>query len=211
SEVDRLPRRPSSAARRGVEVHRRIELHNRGEVPLDDFDDDGYDTGPPDTEAAGVAPFEAFLESRFATSKPILIEAPFDLRIRSATIRGRIDAIYSPEPTHWEIVDFKSGRPTTLPAAGVQLEAYAVAAAEVPFTAQRPELIDVTFAYLGGGLTTVSERADSQWVDDARQHLSTLIDSIDGEIWDATPSTACRHCDFARFCDPGTRWLASQK
>ena len=34
SEVDRLPRRPSSAARRGVELHRRIELYSRGNRAL---------------------------------------------------------------------------------------------------------------------------------------------------------------------------------
>lgn len=207
SEVDRLPRRPSSAARRGVEIHRRIELHNRGEVPLDDFREDAYDIGPSETESAGTRPFEAFLESRFATTAPLLIEAPFDLLIGSSTIRGRIDAVYSPEPGHWEIVDFKSGKPPKLSATAVQLEAYALAAAEVPFTLQRPGTIDVTFAYLGDGLQTVSERADEEWIQNARDHVMTLLDNIADEVWDASPSPACRHCDFARFCDAGTLWL----
>jgi len=211
SEVDRLPRRPSSAARRGVEIHRRIELHNRGEVPLDDFSEDAYDIGPPETERAGIRPFEAFLESRFANTKPLLIETPFDLRIGSSTVRGRIDAIYAPDPAHWEIVDFKSGQPSKLPAVGVQLEAYALAATEVPFTATRPEIIDVTFAYLGGGLETVSERADQQWIDGARDHLTGLIKSIEDEVWEAAPSPACRHCDFSRFCEAGTRWLVDDR
>jgi hypothetical protein len=43
SEVDRLPRRPSAAARRGVDVHRRIELHSLGRLPLFDLDSDSYD------------------------------------------------------------------------------------------------------------------------------------------------------------------------
>ncbi|MDF1594721.1 MAG: ATP-dependent DNA helicase [Acidimicrobiia bacterium] len=207
SEVDRLPRRPSSAARRGVEIHRRIELHNRGEVPLDDFTEDAYDIGPSDAGSAGTRPFEAFLESRFAATAPLLIEAPFDLRVGSSTIRGRIDAVYAPEAGHWEIVDFKSGAPSKLAATAVQLEAYALAATEVPFTLQRPSTIDVTFAYLGGGLQTVSERADEEWIHNARDHVTTLLDNITDEVWDASPSSACRHCDFARFCDAGTLWL----
>jgi DNA helicase-2/ATP-dependent DNA helicase PcrA len=207
AEVDRLPRRPSSAAHRGVEVHRRIELHHRGEVPLEDFESVDYDVGPGEVEQAGKRPFDAFLESRFAQEKPILIEAPFDLRIGSSTVRGRIDAVYAPEPDHWEIVDFKSGRPSKLAATAVQLEAYAVAAQEVHFTTRLPEIIDVTFAYLGDGLATVSERADDEWIDRARGHLSSLIEAIDAEVWEAAPSSACGHCDFSRFCEAGTRWL----
>lgn len=210
SEVDRLPRRPSGAARRGVEIHRRIELHHRGEVPLDDFVEDAYDVGPPDTDRAGTKPFDAFLASRFAKSKPVLIEAPFDLKIGSSNVRGRIDAVYSPAPGHWEIVDFKSGRPSKLAATAVQLEAYALAATEVPFTVNRPDVIDVTFAYLGDGLETVSERADERWIEEAKLHLTKLIGRIEAEEWNAEPSSACRHCDFARFCEPGSRWLADR-
>jgi hypothetical protein len=89
----------------------------------------------------------------------------------------------------------------------VQLEAYAIAAVEVPFTSKRPNVIDVTFAYLGGGLATVSERADEAWIDRARHHLAELVASIDRGQWQPTASTACRHCDFARFCEAGTTWL----
>jgi hypothetical protein len=86
-----------------------------------------------------------------------------------------------------------------------------LAATEVPFTATRPEIIDVTFAYLGGGLETVTKRADEQWIDGARDHLTGLIKSIEDEVWEAAPSPACRHCDFSRFCEAGTRWLADDR
>ena len=43
SEIDRLPRRPSPAARRGVELHRRIEMHNRGTVAFEDATPGFYD------------------------------------------------------------------------------------------------------------------------------------------------------------------------
>ncbi len=206
SEIDRLPRRPSISARRGVEVHRRIELHNRGEIPLEEFDDQAYDLGPPDTERRGVQPFDTFLASRFATTRPLLVEAPFDLKIGSSSIRGRIDAIYSPTPDHWEVVDFKSGRPSTDPSTEVQLQAYAIAALEVPFTAKRPDVIDVTFAYLGDGLQTYTQRADDAWRENARQRLARLLNGIESGHWEAVPSPACGHCDFRRFCEPGRGW-----
>ncbi len=204
SEIDRLPRRPSARARRGIEVHRRIELHNRGEIPLEDFDDHAYDLDS--GERSGTRPFDTFLASRFATSRPLLIEAPFDLRIGGSTVRGRIDAIYSPAPGHWEIVDFKSGRPSKDPATVVQLEAYAVAAHEVPFATTRPDTVDVTFAYLGDGLHTVTERVNDEWRHRARERLTGLLAGIESEQWQATPSAACGHCDFRRFCEPGLAW-----
>ena len=35
SEIDRLPRRPSPGMRAGMELHRRIELYNRGSQTVD--------------------------------------------------------------------------------------------------------------------------------------------------------------------------------
>ena len=207
SEVDRLPRRPSSAARRGVEVHRLIELHNRGQIPLEDFTEEAYDVTPGDLPRPAAKPYESFLDSRYAETRPLLVETPFDLRLGASTIRGRIDAIYEIGPGHWEIVDFKSGRPTHIPATSVQLEAYAVAASEVPFTATRPSTIDVTFAYLGDGLETHTERADNEWIETSREHLLSLLSDIEEANGDPSPSGACRFCDFTRFCDAGGRWL----
>jgi hypothetical protein len=111
----------------------------------------------------------------------------------------------------WEIVDFKSGRPSKNPATRVQLEAYAVAADEVRFAPVRPDRLQVTFAYLGGGLTEVSESVDSDWLVAARVSLGHVISSIRDQAWDPDPSTACRSCDFRRFCGPGRDWLASNR
>jgi hypothetical protein len=54
--------------------------------------------------------FAKFSRSRFASMEPILIEAPFSLRVGDAMVDGRIDAVYEPEGGLWEVVDFKSGR-----------------------------------------------------------------------------------------------------
>ena len=66
--------------------------------------------------------------SRFASDRPLAVEAPFELPIGEAVVRGRIDAVYGTDD-HWEVVDFKSGRPSDDPAVDLQLDAYAVAVA----------------------------------------------------------------------------------
>ncbi len=210
--VDPLPRRPSRAARRGVEVHRRIELHSLGVVPLEEIDSDTYDLpiGEAASPAGGPDPFETYRLSRFAASRPRFVEVPFDLRIGDAArVNGRIDAVYEPEPGTWEIVDFKTGKPSRLVSTRVQLEAYAVAVDEVRFAPRKPDELRVTFAYLGGGLTELTEEVDSTWLASARNHLGELIASIQEERWAPQPSTACHTCDFLRFCAPGREWTAS--
>jgi len=210
SEVDRLPRRTSAAARRGTELHRRIELHNRGSVPLDDDLTGFYDVEPGEqAEAASAGAFASFQGSRFATIKPRFIEVPFDLHIDEARIRGRIDAIYE-NADGWEIVDYKSGRPSDDPARSVQLEAYAVAAVEVPFASERPDQLRVTFAYFGDGAAETSEAIDDAWIAGARAHLGDLVAAAAAEQYEPTPSRACHNCDFLRFCDEGRAWVQAQ-
>lgn len=211
TSVDRLPRRPSAAARRGVEVHRRIELHNLGVVPLEGVEPDTYDLSPDEESAAGRGkdPFATYRTSRFAATPARFVEVPFDLWIDEARVRGRIDAIYEPHPAVWEVVDFKSGRPSSEPAARVQLEAYAVAVDEVRFGPIRPDRLRVTFAYLGDGLTEISEEVDTVWMAAARNHLADLIGSIRREVWDPSPSRACTSCDFLHFCPAGREWISA--
>jgi DNA helicase-2/ATP-dependent DNA helicase PcrA len=212
TEIDSLPRRPSAAARRGVEVHRRIELHNLGVVPLEEADSDTYDLSPAEAIPAsqGSDPYATYRASRFATLRARFVEVPFDLLVDAdARVRGRIDAIYETQPGTWEVVDFKSGKPFDHPSLRVQLEAYGVAVDEVRFAPIRPNSLRVTFAYLGDGLTEVSEEVDSEWVGAARAHLAELIASIREENWEPSPSSVCVSCDFLRFCPAGRQWMAA--
>jgi DNA helicase-2/ATP-dependent DNA helicase PcrA len=206
SDVDPLPRRRNEAATRGSELHRRIELHQRGQVPFEDLEPDLYDVvdepvgGEPGGEPSGYLAYE---ESRFSAERARFVEAPFVVRLDNGyTIRGRIDAIYASD-AHWEVVDFKSGKPRDDPSRMVQLEAYAVAVSEVEFGAVKPESVDVTFAYLGGGLEEVSAQADAAWVDDAKAHIIELTNAIDDGEFTESPGEWCHHCDFLQFCGPG--------
>ena len=210
SEVDRLPRRPAQWLARGVEVHRQIELHNLGRLAFDDISSELYDTvgeAPGEDAPIGNA-LEAFRASRFADARPRFVETPIDLRVDEARIRGRIDAVYEPRPGHWEIVDFKSGRRRNDPAAIVQLQAYAVAAADGAVSTDAPDAMDVTFVYLGTGTAEeVTVSVTDDWLADARAALHELVDAMTSETFDPTPSAACNHCDFVRFCEAGTAYL----
>jgi DNA helicase-2/ATP-dependent DNA helicase PcrA len=207
SEVDRLPRRPSSARRAGVELHRRIELHNRGTMPLEEAVDGFFDVPDDDDPAPHEGGFAAFRRSRFASARPRWVEAPFELALDAGRLTGRIDAIYEPDPDTWEIVDFKAGRRRDDPALAVQLEAYALAVREAGFAPDPPRRVVVTFAYLGRGLDEVSTSVDDAWLAAARLHVTDLLAGASAGRRSATPGDGCRRCDFVQFCEAGTTWL----
>jgi DNA helicase-2/ATP-dependent DNA helicase PcrA len=211
AEVERLPRRPNPAARAGTRIHRQIELHQRGQIPIDDiapdlYDVDGDEVG--DVHPPGVGgPFQTFEASRFARSKARMIEAPFEMVVSGVQLRGRIDAVFEPEPRHWEIVDFKSGRPRTEPSNRVQLEAYAVAA-DSGALGPAPDRLSVTFAFLGGGLEEHTETVDQQWMSLARQRLAVLTEGIAARSFEPQPGEGCAGCDFLRFCSAGKTYVS---
>ena len=209
SAADRLPRRPAPHLRRGIDLHRRIELHNRGGVPLEEAEESFYDLASGEAHGTGGDPFAVFRASRFAASPPRLVEAPFELVIGETRVAGRIDAVYEDAGGAWEVVDFKSGPLRPDPARRVQLEAYALAVAEAGFAAGPPPRTRVTFAHLGGGgLQEESEEVDEAWLEAARRHLADLTARAAAGERAPAPSESCHDCDFARFCPEGTAWLA---
>lgn len=200
SEVDRLPRRPSRAARRGVEVHRKIELHNLGMVPLSEPDE------PVDTEWEGTPvadPYAVFLAGEYAGRTPVLVEKPFELRLKTGMwVRGRIDAIYS-QPG-WEIVDFKSGRRNDAPHLLVQLQAYALAVDEIGLLPDPDTGFTASFVYLGGGrMETVRHQVDRSWLDSAGERIEGIAGGIIARRFQPQPGEVCRGCDFLAVCAAG--------
>ena len=207
-EVDRLPRRPSPAARRGVEVHRRIELHGLGEVPMSELDPESYDGIDAESPARpGTNPYAVYLASEYGRRRPIQVEVPFQFDTAAGLmVRGRIDAVY-PDDGGWEIVDFKSGMRRDEPWLAVQLQAYALAAHRVDFGVPRPPHLRVSFVYLGGELDVASHPVDEVWLQRAEDEVESLSAGIVAGEFAPEPSEACRNCEFARFCPPGTAWL----
>jgi DNA helicase-2/ATP-dependent DNA helicase PcrA len=208
--IERLPIRPSAARRRGVDFHRNVEMHNLGKVPLTDLDVDLYDlTAQPVGEAPAGDPFAVFLGSRLAGHKPRFTEIPVDLRIGGVRIRGRIDAVYEPDPGTWEIVDYKSGRLSDDEALDVQLEAYALAAVDGAIATEIPEQLAVTFAFFGGDeYAERSYRVDEAWLARARERVESLVDTIVTEDFEPSPSEDCHRCDFLAFCTAGQAFVS---
>lgn len=209
--VDRLPLRPSAARKHGVDFHRKVELHNLGKVPLTDLDGEVYDiTGEGGSAAPAGDPYEVFLGSRFADQRPRFTETPIQLRIGDTRIRGRIDAVYEGEPGAWEIVDYKSGRASEDEALDVQLQAYALAAVDGAIASDVPEHLTVTFAFFGGDeYAERSFEADDAWLESARSRVEGLVEKIEGDEREPTPSDECHRCDFLAFCEAGQAYVGS--
>ncbi|GMQ93002.1 MAG: ATP-dependent DNA helicase [Acidimicrobiia bacterium] len=205
---DRLPQKPRRSAVLGTAFHRRIELHNLGVIAFEDPAPETYDadTDPADQPDRSTDPWRLFRASRYWKMTPKHAEAPFEISVGEGSIRGKVDAIYEQEAGGWEIVDYKSGYHRDDPARKVQLEAYAIAAADGALSATPPESIDVTFAYFGGDeLTEVTDTVDEQWLDRAREHVAGLVDLGINGPFDPQPSPDCRWCDFLHLCPAGQR------
>ena len=217
--VDPLPRSYSYATRRGTRIHRQIELHHQGKVPLLEPDDEFRElTGDdrPVNSPDGDHPFDVFLKSRFSKMKVQWLEKGFTLRLgEEVLVRGRIDAVYQTESGGWEIVDFKSGRaPGDDPhgARLAQMQVYALAVREIPELGPAPADLSVTIAYLGGGRLAESPSAqpvDAEWLAAAYRRLKDMAGSMCDEQWDPTPSAECGGCDFFRVCPEGKAFIAS--
>lgn|GEM_PF-507913 len=219
TRVEPLPRRYSYVTRRGTRIHRQIELHHRGKVPLLEPDDEAVDLAEDDRPVAsesGPGPFEVFLESRFANMETQWLEKAFNLRLsHDFLVRGRIDAVYRSKTGAWEIVDFKSGQPPAddpHSARLAQMQVYALAVCEAPELGPAPSGLSVTIAYLGGGQLQQSphtESVDQDWLASARQRLEEMARSICNEQWDPTPSPECQRCDFFNVCPEGRDFISS--
>ena len=205
-----LPRRPSSNARRGHEIHRWIEIESMGQQRLGDPED------PPDLSpeelaeraegAVASGPSDAdlkraFKQSRFASMRPRSVEQPFVIALEGGyLVRGRIDAIFEHEDGSWEIVDYKTGRE---PDAGdetarLQLSVYALAARKI--WGVDPSGLKVTYFYLAGGRAETIE-ATELTTDEAA--IVQMFERVETRKLDPTPGSMCHYCDFLRFCKEG--------
>lgn len=215
---DKLPRKPTKWTRRGTEFHRRVELHNLGVIALDDPIAESYDSVTSEAveddvagTSQGTDPWTVFESSRFNDLKARFAEVPFEVHAGTGSVRGKIDAIYEPEPGTWEIVDYKSGRRSDNPARRVQLQAYAVAVSEGAVSHETPDSLTVSFAYFGGStFEEVIEPVDETWLSTAQIEIKRLVDQGANGPFEPTPSQACRHCDFRHHCDAGTAWMRKQ-
>ena len=124
-----MPRPPAPQARRGTEFHAWVE-HRFGQQSL--FDDEELDLlAEEDIEGEEdlTELKSAFLRTPYADRQPHRVEAPFQLRLGSHIIRGRIDAVYVDDDGTYEVVDWKTNRYAD--ADPLQLAVYRLAWAEL--------------------------------------------------------------------------------
>ena len=207
SHVRPLPRRPSEAARLGTEVHKWIELQERGQgtlIDLDELPDLSTEErlGEPGTSSVLK---DAFRASRFADQVPLFTERPFLLYLDGIVVGGRIDAIFGQLEGSWEVVDYKTGR---VPAeddvlSGMQLDLYALACSEV--WGKQPKELTLTYFYLREGKEISRPAGD---LEETRKRLMASLSEMAQGVFDPSPGDQCRWCDFLTFCDAGRAHLA---
>lgn len=147
-----IPQRPTEAQRLGTEVHAWIEERARGLVGL--AEEDALDEASLPPEPRTVEQLKAAYSALAYDARPMAVldtgepmaELPFTLKVAGTLIRGRVDAVYTTEAGGLEIVDFKTGRPSTEPDWG-QLELYAEALAELGIIDREGETL-LTYAWL---------------------------------------------------------------
>jgi DNA helicase-2/ATP-dependent DNA helicase PcrA len=149
-----MPRRPSTAARRGTAFHAWVE-HLFDAKPLFDTDDlEGAadDEWPdevqaPEEELAELQ--DAFARTAYGDLIPYAVEAPFELVIGGRLLRGRIDAVYRTE-AGFDVVDYKTGlRPDKPRAVALQLAIYRLAWAGI--AGVPVESVGAAFLYIRTG------------------------------------------------------------
>jgi DNA helicase-2/ATP-dependent DNA helicase PcrA len=146
-----------------------------------------------------------YLESAYASRTPLFVERSFLLAFGRFTVSGRIDAIYERPEGGWEIVDWKTGKRPADDALGrMQLDLYALACMEV--WGKRREDLTATYVYLQSG-ETVSHAPDEAAA--LRARVAEHLDAIEAARFEPTPGPQCRWCDFRRFCDAGSAFLAT--
>ena len=122
-----VPFKPNSYAKRGTAFHAWLEDRFGSPALLGEEELSGTD------EAADYDLEElkkAFLSSEWAQRQPEYVEAPFEITIGEAVVRGRMDAVFRLDDGTWMVVDWKTGRPPqgeAMDAAKIQLAVYAEA------------------------------------------------------------------------------------
>lgn len=122
-----VPFKPNSYAKRGTAFHAWLEERFGSPALLGEEELPGIDE-PEDFDLEELK--ESFLNSEWAQRQPDFVEAPFEITIGSAVVRGRMDAVFRLADGTWMVVDWKTGRPpkgAAMDAAKIQLAVYAEA------------------------------------------------------------------------------------
>lgn len=160
-----VPLEPSPQARRGTAFHAWVEGYF-GAAALVDVDElPGADDDSLAVDADQAALRAAFLATPWAHRRPVAVEVDVETPVAGYVLRSRIDAVF-PDPDRPEqrdavvVVDWKTGRPPTDPAAvrtrELQLAVYRLAWSRR--TGTPLDRVRAAFVYVGAGVTAEPER-----------------------------------------------------
>jgi hypothetical protein len=202
--IEPLPRRGSPAARVGSLLHGWIERQASGQGLL--LEPEGLGPGDPE----GMARLkERFAASPYGGLRPLAVERPFAVSAGPVVVRGRVDAVYERDG-RIEIVDFKTGRRPCAddPAAGVQLDLYALAAVDA--WGHDPAALRTTEWYLEAG-DGDSRDFDADALERVRARLSRALQGVAAGQFHPVPGSYCARCDVLGFCRAGRTSLAAAR
>jgi DNA helicase-2/ATP-dependent DNA helicase PcrA len=215
ARVFRIPQEPTLHQRFGILVHQVLErYHVSGGRTVDELLgllEAGWRRGgfqSSDEERQLHAKAEGALRRyhervRCEPVEPVWFERAFAFRMGRHTVRGRVDRVDRLAEGGYELIDYKTGRPRTLPQLreDVQLSLYAVGARE----AWRLEAAEQAYLYVldDTKVRVPSEEIDPDWITDT---VLEVADGIQGQGFEPTPSvSACSVCDYRIACPAAER------
>ena len=151
-----LPQQPAKQARRGTAFHQWLEQRWSAQSLIDIDELAGAaDELADDRELESLK--TAFERSEWAERTPTAVEVGFEMPVGERVVRGRMDAVFQNPDGSYTVVDWKTGRPPSGPAAqaqAVQLALYRLAWARLLGLAD-DELgqVRAAFHYVGAGRT----------------------------------------------------------
>ncbi|MBL8930064.1 MAG: ATP-dependent helicase [Kineosporiaceae bacterium] len=159
-----MPSEPSPATRRGSTFHAWLEQRfaSAALVDVDELPgaaDDLLDQAPDQVALDDLQ--RAFLASEWADLTPYAVEVSVETPVAGVMLRGRIDAVFrrpgssTGEADRWDVVDWKTGSPTSDPAErtarAVQLAVYRLAWSALAGIS--PDQVGAAFFYAATGET----------------------------------------------------------
>jgi RecB family exonuclease len=208
----------------GSQVHRIIDLTQRGEIPRDL---EAMQEALTSSWRSDVFPNRAVEHRRLLDARAMLVrwfhheqaqpaasEVWFEFPLDGTTIRGRIDAVFRMENGHLRVVDYKTSRyPISRPSVkeNLQLAAYYLALKRAPELQElggEPGYLQLAYLGKADQQTGFSRREVSpraipgyeQWAEDK---ILELLSRIREEDFTPNPEADCQWCRFKSICP---RW-----
>jgi DNA helicase-2/ATP-dependent DNA helicase PcrA len=133
---------------------------------------------------------------------PLALEENFSFEVGGHLVTGRIDRVDALDGEKVEVIDYKTGRPKDQKNAdeSLQLSIYALAAREK----YKKEPARLSFYYLTSNEKVSSARSEKD-LEETKEEISKVADSILRREFQATKGFHCDWCDFKPICPEWNR------